>query len=120
MTKPYPCIVKSFHFEGIKYQDVFNCLKNLRNELEKNGFSGEIAIEDISEYYQNIKNPIFREMIHYVFRNTKVRPCLLSKTKFHPTSKEEIQKILTEHHDSELAGHPGVTRTYQRIKERYY
>lgn len=59
-------------------------------------------------------------MIHYVFRNTKVRPCLLSKSKFHPTSKEEIRKILTENHYSELAGHPGVTRTYHRIKERYY
>ncbi|KAL0269062.1 UNVERIFIED_CONTAM: hypothetical protein PYX00_010797 [Menopon gallinae] len=58
-------------------------------------------------------------MICYIFKDTPNNPILLQKIKLVPTTKKEIDEILKENHDSKLAGHPGLTKTYNRIKERY-
>lgn len=117
--KTFLCICKPFHFSKLEYKDIFYSLRNLRSHLIKSNFSGNLYIHDVTINNKNIKKEMFCEMIHYLFKNSKIIPVLLNKERRTPCDKDEILKILKDNHDSKLAGHSGFIRTYRRIKESY-
>lgn len=115
----YLCICKQFHFDKIEYKDIFYSLRNLRTHLIQNNHDGNLYLHDITIKNKNIKKGMFCEIIHYIFKDTKITPTLLNKERICPNTKDEVQKILEENHNSKLAGHSGFLRTYKRIKEYY-
>lgn len=116
----YLCICKNFHFDKVEYKDIFYCLRNLRTELFKNNINSEnIYIHDITINNNNIKKDMFCEIVYYIFKDTKYKPILITKSRIIPQTENEILKILEDNHNSKLAGHSGFIRTYKRIKEHY-
>ena len=116
--KTYLCINKQFHFDRNTYQNVYNSLKNLKDELMDENFSGNLYIIKLKTK-PGFRQELFFEMIHYLFRETPVQPVIIQHKRICPETQEEIEKILEENHDSKLAGHSGFARTYKRIKENY-
>lgn len=111
-------ITKHFHFDKLSYKDVFYSLRNLRTQLIKDDMK-TINLPDISLYCTHLKKSMYYEIIHYLFKDTNINVHVINREKYKPETKEEIEQILKENHDSKLAGHSGYTRTYKRIKESY-
>lgn len=116
----YICFCKQFHFDSLEYKDIFYSLQNLRTELIKQNFNGNLYIHDITTKNPNIKFYLFSEIIYYLFKDTKIQPLIVKRERTQPQNVDEITKILQENHDSKLAGHSGFIRTYKRIKVYYY
>jgi hypothetical protein len=106
------------HFDVPTYKDLFYTLINLRNKVTKTDLK-EIYITNPTLYNKNLKQDMIHELIYFIFQSTQIKVFLVDKTKIQPKTKDEITKILEEHHSTSIAGHEGFSKTYKSIKELY-
>jgi hypothetical protein len=106
------------HFDVPTYKDLFYTLINLRNKVTKTDLK-EIYITNPTLYNKNLKQDMIHELIYFIFQSTQIKVFLVDKTKIQPKTKDEITKILEEHHSTSIAGHKGFSKTYKSIKELY-
>lgn len=106
------------HYDKPTYKDVFYSLKNLRTLLKKKTIK-ELYLKNPVRYNPTFKSDMIAEMIHFIFKETKITITLVNKSKITPQSQKEINEILKENHSTSVSGHSGFKRTYRRIKENY-
>ena len=90
--------------------DTAKWLMKLHQILQKNN---KIGIGD-ETFREMEKNTIQRMLMYF---NDQVKEVTFAWEPIQEYNKEEIEEILQENHDK--IGHPGIQKTYERIKERY-
>lgn len=119
----YFIFTKVNHFDTCTYEDIYKCLKSVRNELVVS-LTGQnnpqIAISDFNNPFDTYQYIIkLYNMILYLFHNSEMTIHIYKNTIIYP-SPSEVPKILKENHDLPIAGHLGSGRMLKRIQEKYY
>ncbi|XP_048484046.1 uncharacterized protein LOC125490066 [Plutella xylostella] len=118
----YLLFFKVHHFDKSCYEDIYKCLKSLRNEFSNSANESpisEIAITDFKnpfDVHQFIK---IYNMYLYLFHNMGIDINIYKDKIIYP-ALSEIPKILRENHEIPIAGHLGSTRMLRRIQEKFY
>lgn len=103
--------------DQVKYETIYECLKSLADILVLNNVT-ELHLINIPTICKNIKQATFNSMLDYLIPD-HIKITLVIGDLIHP-KKEEIPGILKEYHDNVLSGHPGITRTYQELRKKYF
>ena len=90
--------------------DTAKWLMKLHQILQKND---KIGIGD--ETFREMEKKTIQRMLMYF--NDQIKEVTFAWEPIQEYNKEEIEEILQENHDK--IGHPGIQKTYERIKERY-
>ncbi|CAK1589486.1 unnamed protein product [Parnassius mnemosyne] len=116
----YFMYTKTHHYEETKFKDIYNLIIKLRDKiLIENPDITDLALSDFSDPFSKLAYIKVYNMIAYIFHNTNIKIHIYKNQLIYPTPVE-IPKILKENHDSPIAGHPGSSRMYRRIKAAYY
>lgn len=99
----------------ISATDLFDKIKLLKQFLLKD----KIEILCVAEFYNKRVNAEFRSILRYLFKDSNIQIVICKKFIEFIEDAEVIHKIIKEMHETPFSGHPGVTRTYKRIKEKY-
>ena len=120
-TNFYLMYTKVHHFETTSYTDIFETLKNLRNELLicSTDQLTDLAISDFRNPFDKHSYVKIYNMITYLFHNTHIKIHLYKNNIIYP-SPSVIPKILRENHDIPIAGHLGSSRMLSRVREQYH
>lgn len=108
------------HYDEVSYKDIFNILRDYRDMITMwYSEEKEFAISDFQDPFTKLSfNKIFN-IICFLFHNTGVKIHIYHNNILFPTPAE-IPRILKDNHDSPSAGHPGVSRMYDRLKSQYW
>lgn len=79
----------------------------------------EFAISDFKEPYNKISYTKIYNMLIFLFHKTGIKINIDKNSILFPTP-DEIKKILKDNHDSPTAGHPGISRMFDRLKTQYW
>ncbi|XP_017797025.1 PREDICTED: uncharacterized protein LOC108578250 [Habropoda laboriosa] len=108
--------IKSSLREPAKKDNIAEALTSLLEvvrELELKTFSiARVAIDDVSW-------PVVQSLIIQIFHLNPVKIIVCQGLTRTPP-QEERENIITECHTSAFGGHKGVSKTYSRIREKYY
>lgn len=113
----YHCVIKSNYWEKASYKDFFYTIQNLKNTLEQNN-SECISLPNFEDDFNRFKYEKLKEIIQYVFRNSKIK-IIIHSDKIREPLEEEIPVILEENHISPHSGHSGYFKTYERIRSMF-
>ncbi|XP_049866081.1 uncharacterized protein LOC126366827 [Pectinophora gossypiella] len=108
------------HYDEMSYKDIFNVLREYRDMIkywyleEK-----EFAISDFSDPFNKIVYTKIYNILSFLFHDTGIKVNIYRNSILYPTPSE-VKNILKENHDSVSAGHPGVSRMFDRIKSQYW
>lgn len=94
-------------------EEVMHSLLDVVKELNLKSFS--ICQGDVS----SVPWSRIRDRIHTILGHTGII-ATICKNDIKIPPIEQRQEIIQEHHTSAIGGHKGVTKTYRRIRERYY
>ncbi|CAF4870377.1 unnamed protein product [Pieris macdunnoughi] len=115
----YFIFTKVHHFDEASYPEIFQTLKNIRNELVIFGNTDEIAISDMKNPFEKHSFIKIYNILCYLFHNAQIKIKIYHNNIIYP-APVEIKKILFDNHDIPIAGHLGSVRMYDRIKQSYY
>ncbi|KAL7300087.1 hypothetical protein TKK_0007095 [Trichogramma kaykai] len=103
--------------EAINIKNLILCLQSLRTELESTKIS-EFSIAKTNTV-DNIEWGKVLKALHDVFSSTSIKViiCLGTLTYVNPTDRDDI---FYECHNSPMGGHKGVSKTFHRIRRKYY
>ena len=111
-------ILKLKNFEEYTIQDLTTALENLADALKHY----EIKTLRISKLHDMTDKITFSNFIDIIKKTLAKCDCTLyicyGTTSIPPDDVHE--EILREHHDSLIGGHRGVTKTYRRIREKFF
>ena len=113
----YLPISKENYWNCSTYENLFHLLIKLKNRLVKDKVKS-ISIPKFGHSYDNLKWNLIKEIIKYVFINSEIKVNLYLNKIITPLP-EEINDILTEMHSDPISGHSGVSRTLNRVKQKY-
>ncbi|XP_051153378.1 uncharacterized protein LOC127287824 [Leptopilina boulardi] len=114
----YTLIIKHNHFDPLLKDDVSNALQNLKFILQQEN-SKELRISRRNDLTDELMRGGLIQILNTIFQNSniKVTVCYGQVT----IPKEEIREdIIKEYHNSKIGGHKGVTKTYRRIREKFF
>lgn len=116
----YFLFTKVHHFDETSYKTIYNLLLKLRDEIiSKDNHDKELAISDFSEPFTKLAYVKIYNIISYIFHGTNIKVHIYKNQIRYPTPAE-VPNILKENHGTTIAGHPGISRMYNRIKASYY
>lgn len=108
------------HYDDITYKDVFNMLRDYRDMLTTwYSEEKEFAISDFQDPFAKVSFTKIYNMLGFIFNNTGIKIHIYHNNILFPTPVE-VPRILKENHDTPSAGHPGITRMYDRLKQLYW
>ncbi|XP_063895318.1 uncharacterized protein LOC135118122 [Helicoverpa armigera] len=112
--------VRVHHYDEMSYKDIYRLLVEYR-DMVKYWYleEKEVAISDFSDPFTKLSYTKIYNMIGYVFHDTGIKVNIYRNSILFPTP-EEVKKILRDNHDLPTAGHPGVSRMFERIKSMYW
>lgn len=120
---PLPCqriyalIMKEFAADSAEYINIFESLHNLKILLEEHK-TKQFTIVDVTLQNDKIKINTFYSLLQYLFKGYDYK--ILRYARQEITDPNRINEILRENHDHCLAGHQGIIKTYNRIKNQYF
>ena len=98
-------------------ENIYSCLLVLRALLIKHKI--ELVSIGKSEYIEGLEWREILSLIEQVFKNCNIKFIVCTgKLDYVPLEKRDA--IFYEYHKSPIGGHRGVTKTYNRIKHKYY
>ncbi|CAG5041301.1 unnamed protein product [Parnassius apollo] len=116
----YFLYTKIHHFEELTYRNIYNLLMQLRdNILTENSQITDLAISDFADPFSKLSYTKIYNIIAYIFHNTNIKIHIYRNQIIYPTPAE-VPQILKENHDSTIAGHPGIKRMLNRLKDLYF
>lgn len=102
-------------FSDANYENIWSCLIDLRNIVSNT----KTKLSIIKHHYNPlIKWEIIYPMLRYLFANVDVEITIYNNNLINPTESNKTT-ILEEYHNSPLAGHQGVSRTYKKLAQLY-
>ena len=116
--KIYYVIIKENYWDNLDYDILFDCYENLKNILSVNEET-TISIPKLEYQYNNITWDKVRIILKYIFKDSNIKINVYKNRIINP-DKNEIESIIKEFHTSVTSGHPGVSRTIDEIKIKYY
>ena len=113
----YAVLNKKYHYELETPENLFFIFKKLRSILLSNA---ELIVSTLkfSQHYSHLKWNMIKSLLKYVFLDSGIKVFLYTNN-ISESNTIEIPGILKEFHSDIISGHPGVTRTYKRIKQYY-
>lgn len=112
----YLLITHLNYFDTPSSKAIFYCLQNLNHILTG---TNKIYVKNPKSYNNRLDLPIIFEMLQYTLgKNRDIT--LIAKQALTPGDKNEVNRIITEHHSTSLNGHSGIKATYRKIKENYF
>lgn len=108
------------HYDEMMYNDIFNMLRDYRDMIstwymeEK-----EFAVSDFKDPFNKLSFNKIYNMLAFLFHNTGIKIHIYHNNILFPTPLE-VPHILKDNHDSPSAGHPGISRMYERLKTLYW
>lgn len=103
------------YWDNVTYEDIFECLKNLRYTLIQENIK-EINFTSFCNF--RLKWHKVRTIIRYIFKDTQIIINIFHG-KVQTPKREDIPKILEENHSNAISGHIGFHKTYKKIKSNY-
>ncbi|XP_051153829.1 uncharacterized protein LOC127291410 [Leptopilina boulardi] len=113
----YSIIVKQRHYDEIDWRNVILGLKNLKLALSRDTRS-TCRMANTGDLLGSLPQGKMTELLTKIFRGGDII-MILCHGKIEVPPPELRPKIISEYHESLLAGHKGITKTYRRIRERY-
>ena len=111
-------IIKHRESQIIYEKDMKNALQNLTSiMIEK-----EIKSASISQEFDNLDTNFWRKiktMLRIMLINTDIK-IFICKNIITVPPEEDRLKIIRENHETPFAGHKGVTKTFNRIREKFH
>ncbi|XP_057331695.1 putative uncharacterized protein DDB_G0282133 [Microplitis mediator] len=99
-------------------KDYCKAFKNLKLYMEKS----KLKSISVSQRRSNLPKtvwPKIKNIIAKTFKGTDIK-IIICRDQIIIPPVEERQKIMAENHETPMAGHKGVTKTYNRIRQRYF
>jgi hypothetical protein len=112
--KVYHLVTKTNFWDYESYENIFDCLINLREKLLADNVKS-LSMEKIGNGLNWNK---VRKLIMFIFRATDVS-ISVCVGKVETPSREDINEILKEFHDAPASGHPGFHRMLNKIRYKY-
>lgn len=112
--------LKVHHYDEMTHKDIFNLVRDYRDMIkywymeEK-----EFAISDFADPYTKLSYTKIYNTLSFLFHNTNIKINIYRNSIRYPTP-DEVKRILRDNHDSPLAGHPGISRMFDRIKTQFW
>lgn len=113
----YHMLSKQYSWEASSYGNILSSLESLKNTLINDNIT-EINISMINEETMTHKLEKVRDLIKFIFNNTRIKVRLFKNLIIHPTP-EQIKEILDEYHNTPNGGHCGYNRMLKRIQLKY-
>ncbi len=102
-------------FSDANYENIWYCLLELRNLIRNT----KVKLSLIKYHYNPlIKWDIIYPMLRYLFQNLDIEITIYNNNLISP-SESDKNTILEEFHNSPIAGHQGVSRTYKKLANLY-
>ncbi|KAB0793022.1 hypothetical protein PPYR_12642 [Photinus pyralis] len=114
----YYIITKEYYFNSITYEEMYNYLIQLKNQLLKDNISS-ISMSKLSSPFEHLHWNKVRTMMRFIFKNTNLKINIYLNDLTTPENPDIIREILTQYHSKPIGGHSGFHRTYSRIKQLF-
>lgn len=111
------CFYKEHHWEKCTYKDLFTILSNLKSTLVEHNVTS-FSMPRIGETHDGLQWEQIRSMIRYLFKPTGLIVNIFHNILISPET-DEIDNVIKSFHDGPGNGHPGLHKTYHRIKQTY-
>ena len=114
----FSVVIKRKHFDKISTRDLERGLQNLRKILSDLDIKG-LRISQNGDFTDELPQGTLIEILRNTFEDSNIEIALCyGNTQVPP---EELRlKIISQLHESLVGGHKGLTKTYCRIRERFY
>ncbi|XP_051155718.1 uncharacterized protein LOC127278183 [Leptopilina boulardi] len=114
----YSIVVKKRHFDELDWNDVTLSLKNLKHALILDN-QIHCRMANSGDLLGNLPQNTMADILAGIFRGGDIK-ITLCHGKIEVPAEKLRPKIIAEFHGSLIGGHKGITKTYRRIRERYY
>lgn len=108
------------HYDEMSYKDIFNLLRDYRDMLlTQYTEEKEFAISDFRDPFNKLMFSKLYNILAFLFHDTGIKIHVYHNNISFPTPSE-VPHILRDNHDPPSAGHPGMSRMYDRLKALYW
>ena len=117
-TKVFTGILKQKHFEEYSLQELTTVLENLADALIKYKIK-TLRVFKNNDMIDQLTFSTFVDLIRKMLSKCDVTIFICYGSTTIPPD-DLHQEIIRENHDSLIGGHKGVTKTYRRIREKFF
>lgn len=111
-------VLKSHHFDAVSIQEVKDVLRTVKEAIKTYQIK-TLKVSRPGDMLEHFSYSFIIDLFKEALRECDCEITICQGNTVIPP-EEARNEIITEYHDSLIGGHKGITKTYRRIRERFY